>query len=136
MLEAAKSRFDDVTYARANHVISENTRTLKAAEALAARDWKTMGELMAQSHQSMKDDFEITVPAIDGLVGLITEKLTDGLGGARMTGGGFGGCVVGLIPEQKVDEVVDHIRENYEARFGIKESVYICEAEDGAFVAQ
>jgi galactokinase len=136
MLTEAKTQFDSTTFARARHVISENRRTLEAAEALESRDWTTMGELMAQSHQSMKDDFEITVPAIDGLVELITEKLPDRLGGARMTGGGFGGCVVSLIPEEKVDEIVQHIEQNYEKQFGIKESVYICEAVDGAFVAQ
>ena len=136
MLIDAKAQFDATTYARAHHIISENKRTLEAAEALESRDWVTMGKLMAQSHQSMKEDFEITVPAIDGLVEMIAEKLPEGLGGARMTGGGFGGCVVSLIPEQKVDEIVKHIEQNYEKRFGIKETVYICEAVDGAFVAQ
>ena len=83
---------------RARHVISENARTLAAAEALAAGDLQRMGRLMAESHASMRDDFEITVPPIDKLVEIV--KATIGpRGGVRMTGGGFGGCIVALMPQ-------------------------------------
>lgn len=133
MLESARDNLDEVTYRRARHVITENQRTLEAAEALEARDWVSLGRLMAESHTSMKDDFEITVPPIDGLVSLIQEKIGSAGGGARMTGGGFGGCVVSLVHKDQVDEVIAHVNANYEANFGIKETVYICQAVDGAF---
>jgi galactokinase len=132
----AKNRFDDVTFKRARHIITENSRTLQAADALERKDWPTMSRLMSESHSSMKDDFEITVKPIDGLVELIYQCLPAGNGGARMTGGGFGGCVVSLIPEDLVDSIIIHVNTHYEKQFGIQETVYICQAEDGAFVAQ
>ncbi|TCS42095.1 galactokinase [Reinekea marinisedimentorum] len=133
MLDNIKGEIDEVIYRRARHVITENERTLEAADALKARDWQTLGRLMAESHTSMKDDFEITVPPIDGLVSLIQEKIGRHGGGARMTGGGFGGCVVSLVHNSQVDEVIAHVKANYQAKFGIKETVYICQAVDGAF---
>lgn len=133
MLETIKDQLDEVIYRRARHVITENERTLQAGEALNSRDWPTLGRLMAESHQSMQMDFEITVPPIDGLVRIIQESLAEGDGGARMTGGGFGGCVVSLVHHSLVDKVVNNVSENYEKEFGIKESVYICQAVDGAF---
>lgn len=83
---------------RARHVISENARTLAAADALAAGDLQRMGRLMAESHASMRDDFEITVPPIDKLVEIVKAAIGP-RGGVRMTGGGFGGCVVALMPQ-------------------------------------
>ncbi|MDX1343746.1 MAG: galactokinase [Reinekea sp.] len=135
LLLSHKDSMDELPFRRAHHVISENDRTLRAAEALGKKDWVTMGQLMAESHQSMKQDFDITVAPIDGLVDLINEVLPAGAGGARMTGGGFGGCVVSLIAEQYVDSVVAHVAKHYEEKFGIRESVYICQAVNGAFVA-
>jgi len=76
------------------------------------------------------------VPAIDGMVDLIQAILLPGQGGVRMTGGGFGGCVISLVQESMVKTVVDHVAEHYEKMFGLKESVYICQAVDGAFMAQ
>jgi galactokinase len=110
MLEAA--RLNPVTQARARHVITENDRTLAAARALSAADLEALGRLMAESHASMRDDFEITVPAIDHLVELLQDAI--GLeGGARMTGGGFGGACVALLREQRVTEVQTAIEANY-----------------------
>ncbi|EAR09475.1 galactokinase [Reinekea blandensis] len=134
-LERARPSMDSVIYRRARHIISENARTLDAATALRDRDWQTMGRLMHASHESMKDDFEITVPAIDGLVDIIRDALTGKPGGVRMTGGGFGGCVVSLVHRDQVDAVIARVADQYEKRFGIKESVYICRAVNGAFVA-
>lgn len=135
LLEQNKTLMDDVTYRRARHVITENARTLDAARALANKDWPTMSSLMAESHRSMSHDFEITVPAIDGLVDIIAELIQGEKGGVRMTGGGFGGCVVSLVHKDLVNSLVDHVAANYEAKFGIKESVYICTSVNGAFVA-
>ncbi|HHF2897439.1 TPA: galactokinase, partial [Vibrio alginolyticus] len=89
------SELDYMVAKRARHVITENDRTIKAAQALRAHDIKRMGELMAESHASMRDDFEITVKEIDTLVEIVKDTIGD-QGGVRMTGGGFGGCVVAL----------------------------------------
>lgn len=94
-LQAAEPALDPLAYRRARHVVSENARTLAMAAALTASDWPIIAALMAASHASMRDDFEITLPEIDQLVATLAEA-TGGVGGARMTGGGFGGCVVAL----------------------------------------
>jgi len=131
-LEHYRSDMDEVTYRRARHVITENARTLAAADALETGDWSRIQRLMAESHASMREDFEITVPAIDGLVTMISGTLGS-QGGVRMTGGGFGGCVVALVPESRVEGVVDVVRERYAAEYGIEPSVHICHPVDGAF---
>ncbi len=95
---------DPVAYARARHVVGENARTLAAAKALGAGDLRQLGALMAGSHAAMRDDFAITVPAIDALVSLLQDAIGDN-GGARMTGGGFGGAVVALLPVAEVARV-------------------------------
>lgn len=95
---------DPVAYARARHVVGENARTLAAAEALRTGDLTRLGALMAQSHAAMRDDFQITLPAIDALVALLQQAIS-GAGGARMTGGGFGGAVVALLPAAEVERV-------------------------------
>lgn len=99
------ARLDALTLARARHVVSENARVLAAAEALAAGDLAAVGALMAASHASMRDDFQITVPAVDALVAEL-QALIGAEGGARMTGGGFGGAVVALCPAARSDAVL------------------------------
>ncbi len=89
--------FDPVTLRRARHVVTENRRTVEAADAFAAGDLRALGRLMRQSHQSMRKDFEITTPDIDRLAEILNEAIGEE-GGARMTGGGFGGSVVALAP--------------------------------------
>jgi galactokinase len=103
-LNADRGGLDETAFRRARHVVTENARTLEMAEALATSDYVALGGLMKASHQSMRDDFEITLPEIDRLVESIACAL-GGLGGARMTGGGFGGCVVAICPEEMVDAV-------------------------------
>ena len=115
----------------AKRVLTENARTLEAADALSKGDLKRMGELMAESHASMRDDFEITVPPIDALVEIVKAEIGD-RGGVRMTGGGFGGCVVALMPFDLVDRVKAAVAEQYEAKTGIKETFYVCTASEGA----
>jgi galactokinase len=133
-LNNAKHLMSETTYRRARHVISENERTLEAANALSSQNWLRLGELMAESHVSMRDDFEITVPAIDGIVEMVS-KVIGNTGGVRMTGGGFGGCVVALVPNAMVEDVTNYIEQHYQKAFGIKEEIYICRAVDGAFMA-
>ena len=108
---------DATTMARARHVITENQRTIDAADALSRADLVAMGALMAQSHASMRDDFEITVPAVDNLVALLQDAI--GLhGGARMTGGGFGGACVAMLPVDKVEAVSARIIAGYKTPEG------------------
>ncbi|MCG9754225.1 galactokinase [Shewanella insulae] len=130
-LEAAKDELPEVCYRRARHVLSENRRTQNAAHALEAGNIAKLSELMAQSHQSMRDDFEITVPAIDKLVEIIDAVVGD-RGGVRMTGGGFGGCVVALVDHDLTDAVVEAVERQYQAATGLEASVYLCSASDGA----
>ena len=87
---------------------------------------------MADSHASMRDDFAITVPAIDALVSIVEDVLGD-VGGVRMTGGGFGGCVVALVPQKRIGEVQEAIARRYpQASGGLNASVYVCHASAGA----
>jgi galactokinase len=110
MLAAAS--LDAVTKKRARHVITENQRTLDSADALAKSDLATLGMLMAQSHASMRDDFEITVPPVDALV-VMLQKAIGTQGGARMTGGGFGGACVAVMPSAMVADVQAAIAAEY-----------------------
>jgi galactokinase len=96
---------------------------------------KRMGELMAESHASMRDDFEITVNEIDVLVEMVKEVIGDE-GGVRMTGGGFGGCIVALVPPTLVDEIKATVEQKYQAATGLKESIYVCQAKDGAGIVE
>lgn len=131
-LEAMRFEMTEKVYRRARHVITENERTLLAADALANADWPTISRLMAESHASMRDDFEITVPPIDGLVEMIADTI-GGNGGVRMTGGGFGGCVVALVPDAWVGAVLDVVQQRYQAEYDIAPNVYVCHPVDGAY---
>ena len=130
-LLAKKELMSEVVYRRARHVITENSRTLDAAEALRHGDLTTLSQLMMQSHHSMRDDFEITVKEVDSLVEIVKSVIGD-RGGVRMTGGGFGGCVVALVTPDLVDKVVDSVKAQYEAKTGLKETIYVCSASQGA----
>lgn len=122
---------DPLLRKRARHVITENYRTLDAAQALSQHDMQRMGRLMAESHASMRDDFEITVSEIDTLVAMVKEVIGE-RGGVRMTGGGFGGCVVALVPHDLVASVQAVVDANYEVLTGLKAAIYVCQAMDGA----
>lgn len=128
---AVAHELDPIVAKRVRHVLTENIRTVEAADALAKGDLLRMGQLMAESHASMRDDFEITVPQIDTLVEIVKATISD-KGGVRMTGGGFGGCIVALIPEDQVPAVEKAVAEQYEAKTGIKETFYVCKASEGA----
>ena len=130
-LQNSKIKLPDVVYRRAHHVVSDSERTVLAAKALRNNDVTQLSQLMAKSHISMRDDFEITVPPIDFAVKILTEYLGD-KGGVRMTGGGFGGCLVALMPHDMVDGAKLLMAERYEVETGYKETIYICSASDGA----
>ncbi|MBE3657694.1 galactokinase [Vibrio navarrensis] len=129
--KAKVAQLDETVAKRARHVISENERTVEAAQALRAQDMKRLGELMAQSHASMRDDFEITVTEIDTLVEIVKGVIGE-QGGVRMTGGGFGGCVVALVPPALVEPVKAAVEEKYPQATGLSASIYVCQAKAGA----
>ena len=131
-LQAHKAEIDPVVYKRALHVVTENERTVNAAQAMEAGDMARLSELMRDSHISMRDDFEITVPAIDTLVEIIAEVVAQN-GGVRMTGGGFGGCVVALVPQELQQQVIAAVTEQYPAKTGLTPEIFICKASQGAF---
>ncbi|QMT31020.1 galactokinase [Alysiella filiformis] len=131
--DAGKAGLDAVAAKRARYIIQENQRTLDAAHALKNNDIKTLSRLMAESHIGMRDEFEITHPAVDVLVDLIGEIIGE-RGGVRMTGGGFGGCVVALLPHDLVDDVKAHLAQHYHAKTGLQEEVFVCTAHSGVAV--
>ena len=133
MLEARKDELNEVAYRRARHVVTEDVRTLEASEVMPRGDLKRMGELMAASHTSMRDDFEITVPEIDAIVDIVKDVIGEE-GGVRMTGGGFGGCVVALAPESKVEAIRQAIDSQYKTVTGLVADIYVCKASQGASV--
>lgn len=133
MLETARAKLDEVTYRRARHVITENQRTLTAVEALERGDWPTVGRCMYESHDSMRDDFEITTPELDLLVEAAAAiGPEEGVIGSRMTGGGFGGCTVSLVKADAVDEVARRITEAYKEATGIDAAAFTTKAAGGA----
>ena len=133
MLEAARASLDEATFRRARHVITENARTLEAAAALARDDLGTLGQLMAGSHASMRDDFEITLPAIDGLVALLSGAI-GGRGGARMTGGGFGGAVVAIVAQDRLGAAQEAVLRGYRTPDGGAPLMLVEQAADGASI--
>ncbi len=131
MLKARGAELDPLVLRRARHVVTENARVAAAARALAAGDLGQMGELMAASHASMRDDFEITVPLIDRLVEIVKAAI-GAAGGVRMTGGGFGGCVVALVPSDLVPAVRAAVERDYRGPGGEHATIYVCRAAAGA----
>lgn len=130
-LAQRRGGLDDIAFRRARHVVTENARTLAAAAALERGDLSDLGRLMHESHASMRDDFEITVPAIDRLAAIMGDAVGSE-GGARMTGGGFGGCVVALAPEDRVAAVRAAVADGYRAPDGKPAEFFVCRAVDGA----
>ena len=133
--EARAAELDPVVAQRARHVITENARTLEAADVLARGDMVRMGELMAASHASMRDDFAITVPPIDALVEMV-KAVIGAQGGVRMTGGGFGGCVVALVPQALTEKVCDTVKAQYPVVSGLQPTLYICQPSAGAGILE
>ena len=115
---------------RCTHVIHENQRTTEAAQALADGNLARMGELMSESHRSLRDLYEVSCRELDIMVEA-AEGLP-GFCGGRMTGGGFGGCTVNLVQQRHASEFAPQISERYRQATGIDPQVYICSAEDGA----
>ena len=124
------SEMEPKSYLRAKHVITEDLRTVAASEALLRGDMKEVGRLMAEAHVSYSKDFEGSCPEADLMVELANEL--PGVIGARLTGGGFGGCTVNLVEQDKAAAFAAELAKRYEARTGIKPEIHICKASDGA----
>ncbi|XP_029213403.2 galactokinase-like [Acropora millepora] len=110
-LEANKEKLEEVVFRRARHVVGEIQRTTEAARAIEKEDYQTFGKLMVESHNSLRDDYEVSCQELDVLVKLALE--VDGVYGSRMTGGGFGGCTVTLVKRSSVEPLIKHIQEGY-----------------------
>ena len=123
---------DQTTCRRARHVISENERTLRAVEAMSQDDAAAMGELMNESHTSLRDDFEVSSKELDAMAECAQDL--DGCCGARMTGAGFGGCAVALIREDAKESFVADVGAAYARATGHTPNIYVCKATDGAQV--
>jgi galactokinase len=115
---------------RARHVISENLRTMAASKALLKGDMKELGRLMAEAHRSYSKDFEGSCAEADTMVELANEL--PGLIGARLTGGGFGGCTINLVEQDKAKAFADELGRRYAAKTGIQPQIHICHASAGA----
>ena len=131
-LLAAEAELDELSFRRARHVLTENQRTLDAAKALAEGNLNGLVKVMAASHASMRDDFNITVPAIDTLVDILA-LAGEGQAGARMTGGGFGGCVVAVAPAAVIPRLTAAVEAQYQAQTGCIPTLIRAKASAGAF---
>lgn len=129
-LQSWGSEMSENARKRAKHVISENTRTVAAAEALARNDMAEVGRLMAEAHWSYSRDFEASCHEADAMVELAQD--IPGLIGARLTGGGFGGCTVNLVKMANAQEFARTLAGRYEEKIGIKPQIHICHASGGA----
>lgn len=115
---------------RARHVITENTRTVAAAEALMRHDLKELGRLMAEAHKSYSQDFEASCVEADAMVALAQDL--PGLIGARLTGGGFGGCTINLVEREHAAEFAEALGARYTTQMGIAPQILVCHASGGA----
>ncbi|MBQ9419304.1 MAG: galactokinase [Synergistaceae bacterium] len=128
--EVSYSVKDPVNLRRARHAVSENSRAIRASEALKAGDLKTFGKLMNASHVSLRDDYQVTVPELDTLASLAWEL--PGVVGSRMTGGGFGGCTVSIVEDGAVDSFIERVGEKYKTITKRNADFYAIESADGA----
>ncbi len=132
-LEVASHSLSEILLRRARHVVSENDRVLKAVKDLEKGDLESFGRLMVASHESLRDDYEVSCKELDVLVELALKQ--PGVLGARMTGAGFGGCTVNLVLAGAAESFAEAVQEGYNKATGLNAEVYVCEASDGALTA-
>ena len=125
---------DETTQRRALHVITENDRTLQAVEAMRRGETCALGILMNKSHESLRDDYEVSSDALNAMVEVA--KTHEACLGARMTGAGFGGCAMALINAKSADDFVKHTAAGYQKETGHTPAIYVCQATDGAEVVE
>lgn len=129
-LEACRPKMSAESYARCRHIITENARVMDAREALLAGDMERFGALMVKAHASMRDDFAASCAEVDTLVEIATRQ--PGCLGARITGGGFGGCTVNIVKAEMAERFVEAVRREYEEATGINADCFVCAPSDGA----
>ena len=129
-LEKWRGEMESKSYLRAKHVISENLRTVAAADALIKGDMKTLGRLMGEAHTSYSKDFEGSCVEADAMVALAADL--PGLIGARLTGGGFGGCTINLVEQGKAEAFAEALGARYAEQIGIVPQIHVCHASGGA----
>ena len=129
-LERYKIELPEVVYRRCRHVVSENARVVEAAQTLESGDLYTFGELMRGSHRSLRDDYEVSCEELDLMTDLANQA--KGVYGARMTGGGFGGCTVNLVQARRVDSFTESVAGGYTKVTGLAPDIYVCSAAQGA----
>jgi len=122
--------FPEVNRKRSRHIVSENARVFAAAAALQCEDLKTFGELMGESHRSLRDDYEVSCEELDLMVDIANQA--EGVFGARMTGGGFGGCTLNLVAADSVDLFKQTVASSYAQATGREPEIYVCTAAQGA----
>ena len=130
MLESIRRGIDDVPFRRARHVVLENDRVLQAVTALEGGDLASVGRMLADSHASLRDDFEVSSPELDALVDIATA--VPGVLGARLTGAGFGGCTINLVRRGAVNQLREAIERDYPARTRLTPRVFEVEPVRGA----
>lgn len=131
LLEAHKETLDETHYRRARHIITENTRVKELIDAFNQHNLQAVHDTLAASHASMKDDFEITTPELDFVADTLNTWLSNA-GGARMTGGGFGGCAIALIPKEQTAEICPRLITLYRETYGKPMDIYVADICDGA----
>lgn len=119
----------ETIFKRCRHVITENARVERAAAALEQNDLHAFGELMAASHRSLRDDYEVSCAELDAMVDIATRA--EGVYGARMTGGGFGGCTINLVRSDCVDRFKETVTRSYQRATGIAAEIYVCSSANG-----
>ena len=118
---------------RCRHVVSENLRTIEAATALAQSQYERAGQLMLESHASLRDDYEVSSPELDAAVELAQSIGQEGgMIGCRMTGAGFGGCAVSLVKTEAVPRITRHLDDAYEKRTGTQATIFSTRPAAGA----
>jgi galactokinase len=131
-LESVKNEMDSLLYKRCHYVVSENDRLLRACEDLKNKDLKSFGDKMYQTHQGLKNEYEVSCSELDFLVHFTMDQET--VWGARMMGGGFGGCTINLIKKENVDAFNHQIESAYLRKFGKKLGIYPIKIEKGTHV--
>ncbi|HMD54413.1 MAG TPA: galactokinase [Phycisphaerae bacterium] len=132
MLEQCRMNLDPTVFRRARHVIGENQRTLDFAQSLERRDYAACGKLMYKSHESLRDDYGVSCPELDALVEI--SRGISGVWGARMTGGGFGGCIVALVRKENVDRYTAAIDAEYPRQCNRQATIFLTAPGAGARV--
>jgi galactokinase len=128
-LESCRKALPEIVYRRCRHVVTEDDRVLEAAAALEQKRYGELRQAMAESHRSLREDYEVSCRELDLLVELAGQA--EGIYGARMTGAGFGGCTINLVHSDLVDAFRKMISTEYERRTGLKPDIYVCDAADG-----